>query len=405
MREVIGVKFRLNNKTYYFSPGDLDVRYGNHVIVETAHGIEMGKVVIGRKEIEEQPGGPELRPVIRIATQEDLDRSKENREKARKAYRICKDRILARNLEMKLISAEYSFDNAKLLFFFTADGRVDFRELVRDLASAFHTRIELRQVGIRDEARIAGGMGMCGRELCCHAYLSDFVPVSIKMAKEQNLSLNPSKISGVCGRLMCCLKNEQETYEYLNAKLPKNGEMVTTFDGITGQVCGVSVLRQTVRLMVTDDDDNREIMERKVEEITGHGRKPRTRDAEAAQTKGDEGRNPEEENGRVRLRSRGQENKEQEAPGGRNENKRRNPHSDRKFEKKGDNRRDGGEGRNDKGGRNDRHENHNRPNRNMKNGGGRQDRNQTPNTSGQDQARRNNHRRRRKPDNNGNNGA
>ncbi len=432
MNEVIGVRFRLNGKMYYFDPGDLPVRLGSRVIVETSHGIELGKTVMERKSVDELQVIGELRPVVRLATQEDEDHFRDNQEKSRKAYRICQEKIRARNLDMKLISADYSFDNSKLLFFFTADGRVDFRELVRDLASAFHTRIELRQVGIRDEARICGGMGMCGRELCCHAYLSEFAPVSIKMAKEQNLSLNPSKISGVCGRLMCCLKNEEETYEYLNANLPKNGEIVTTFDGITGEVTGVNVLRQTVRLMVTDDDDTREILERKVEEIAGHGRKPKQKPAEQPLPRENEPESKEEESGRVRLRSRGPENSEQEAQGGKNEPRRRDHRGENRFENKKDNRNENrkenrndhrndhrsdnrnenrrenkNENRNDN--RSDSRQNHHNhhQNHNMKHNGGRPDKGGHPGNNGQpgagnaqDANRRNNHRRRRKPENN-----
>jgi cell fate regulator YaaT (PSP1 superfamily) len=198
---------------YYFDPGEFEIAKGDHVIVETARGIEYGDVVMGPKEVEEDMVVQPLKPVLRIATGDDNAREERNREKEKEAFRICLEKIQKHNLEMKLIDAEYTFDNNKVLFYFTADGRVDFRELVKDLASVFKTRIELRQIGVRDETKIRGGVGICGRVLCCHSYLSEFAPVSIKMAKEQNLSLNPSKISGTCGRLMCCLKNEQETYE------------------------------------------------------------------------------------------------------------------------------------------------------------------------------------------------
>ena len=228
MTKVIGVRFRTAGKVYFFDPGDKDIKNGDHVIVETARGIEYGNVVLGTREVEEGKVIQPLKPVIRMATSEDEAIEKRNKEKEREAFKICLEKIKKRELEMKLIDAEYTFDNNKVLFYFTADGRVDFRELVKDLASVFKTRIELRQVGVRDETKIMGGIGICGRPLCCHSYLSEFAPVSIKMAKEQNLSLNPTKISGVCGRLMCCLKNEEETYQVLNSKLPGTGDFVET---------------------------------------------------------------------------------------------------------------------------------------------------------------------------------
>ena len=207
-----------------------------------------------------------LKPVIRIATPKDDAREESNRKKEKEAFEICQKKIRAHNLEMKLINAEYTFDNNKMLFYFTADGRIDFRELVKDLASVFKTRIELRQIGVRDETKMVGGIGICGRELCCHKHLSEFVPVSIKMAKEQNLSLNPTKISGVCGRLMCCLKNEEETYEYLNSRLPNVGDYVTTDDGLKGEVSSVSVLRQMVKVLV-EVDDEKEIRDYSVDQL------------------------------------------------------------------------------------------------------------------------------------------
>ena len=274
MKEVIGVRFRRNGKIYYLDPRDHEVELGTKVIAETARGIEFGWVVIPRKEIpEEKLQGP-LKPIQRLATPEDIERYKNNEERAKKAFDICLQKIRERGLEMKLIAAEYAFDNNKIMFYFTADGRVDFRELVKDLAYQFHTRIELRQVGVRDEARLRGGIGMCGRELCCHSYLSDFIPVSIKMAKEQSLSLNPVKISGVCGRLMCCLKHEEDTYEYLNSLLPNVGDRVQAYDGVTGEVASVNVLRQRVKIYVTDEEGNKEIVEYKVEDL---GKGPRGR--------------------------------------------------------------------------------------------------------------------------------
>ena len=267
MLTVIGVRFRAAGKIYYFDPADRQIKIGDHVIVETARGIEYGYVVLGNREVDETKVIPPLKPVIRMATDEDRAIEAKNKEKEKEAFKICQEKIKKHNLEMKLIDAEYTFDNNKVLFYFTADGRIDFRELVKDLASVFKTRIELRQVGVRDETKILGGIGICGRPLCCHSYLSEFIPVSIKMAKEQNLSLNPTKMSGVCGRLMCCLKNEEETYEVLNSKLPGIGDTVTTADGLRGEVHSVNVLRQTVKVIVVVDKDEKEIREYKVDQL------------------------------------------------------------------------------------------------------------------------------------------
>lgn len=267
MKEVIGVRFRENGKIYFFNPLNYKIDPGRYVIVETARGVEYGKVVLGRREIDEEKMSSPLKPIIRIADENDAAKYQENKEKSRQAYEICLEKIKKHELEMKLIDAEYTFDNNKVLFYFTADGRIDFRELVKDLAAVFKTRIELRQIGVRDETKIVGGIGICGRELCCNKHLSEFVPVSIKMAKEQNLSLNPTKISGVCGRLMCCLKHEQDTYEYLNDKLPNVGDYVKTIDGKRGEVSSVNVLRQKVKLIVTLEDDTKEIEEYKIEEL------------------------------------------------------------------------------------------------------------------------------------------
>ena len=267
MLTVIGVRFRAAGKIYYFDPADRQIKIGDHVIVETARGIEYGYVVLGNREVDETKVIPPLKPVIRMATDEDRAIEAKNKEKEKEAFKICQEKIKKHNLEMKLIDAEYTFDNNKVLFYFTADGRIDFRELVKDLASVFKTRIELRQVGVRDETKILGGIGICGRPLCCHSYLSEFIPVSIKMAKEQYLSLNPTKISGVCGRLMCCLKNEEETYEVLNSKLPGIGDTVTTADGLRGEVHSVNVLRQTVKVIVVVDKDEKEIREYKVDQL------------------------------------------------------------------------------------------------------------------------------------------
>ena len=267
MAKVIGVRFRSAGKVYYFAPEDLDISQGDHVVVETARGIEYGYVVLGIKEVDDDKIVQPLKPVMRVATPDDDEKAEKNREKEKEAFKICQEKIRKHELEMKLIDAEYTFDNNKVLFYFTADGRIDFRELVKDLASVFKTRIELRQIGVRDETKILGGIGICGRPLCCHSYLADFVPVSIKMAKEQNLSLNPTKISGVCGRLMCCLKNEQETYEELNSRLPNVGDYVTTPDGLKGEVNSLSVLRQLVKVVVNLENDEKEIREYKASEL------------------------------------------------------------------------------------------------------------------------------------------
>ena len=266
MTRVVGIRFQKAGKIYYFDPCGFDLETGMHAIVETARGVEMGTVLIPPKDVEDDKVIQPLKPVLRIATDEDEKMVEKNKEKEKEAFEICKEKIQKHGLEMKLVNAEYTFDNNKLLFYFTADGRIDFRELVKDLAAVFRTRIELRQIGVRDETKILGGIGICGRPLCCKTYLADFVPVSIKMAKEQNLSLNPTKISGVCGRLMCCLKNEQDTYEYLNSRLPNVGDVVFTKDGTKGEVQSVSVLRQLVKVVI-DNGDEKELREYKVDEL------------------------------------------------------------------------------------------------------------------------------------------
>jgi len=266
MITVIGVRFRTAGKIYYFDPLDTEFKRNDHVIVETARGVEYGTVVLPNREVEDEKVIQPLKPIIRKATDMDAKTFEKNREKEKEALKICHEKILKHNLEMKLIDAEYTFDNNKVLFYFTADGRVDFRELVKDLAAVFRTRIELRQIGVRDETKILGGIGVCGRPLCCHSYLSDFVPVSIKMAKEQSLSLNPTKISGICGRLMCCLKNEEDTYEELNRHLPNLGDRVTTVDGFKGEVKSVNVLRQLVKVLI-EEGDEKEIREYPVDEL------------------------------------------------------------------------------------------------------------------------------------------
>ena len=281
MIKVIGVRFRAAGKIYYFDPVGMEIKTGDNVIVETARGIEFGYVVLGSREVEEDKVIQPLKPVIRMATEEDRRIEARNKEKEKDAFAICLEKIRKRGLEMKLIDAEYMFDNNKVLFYFTADGRIDFRELVKDLAAVFKTRIELRQVGVRDETKILGGIGICGRPLCCHSYLSEFIPVSIKMAKEQNLSLNPSKISGVCGRLMCCLKNEEETYQVLNSKLPNAGDFVTTDDGLKGEVHSVNVLRQLIKVLVTINNDEKEIREYRVEQLKFKPRRKKERPKES----------------------------------------------------------------------------------------------------------------------------
>ena len=271
MIKVIGVRFRRAGKVYYFNPLDMDITTGMHVIVETARGVEYGYVVLGVKDMDEEKVFQPLKPVIRIATPQDDAVADENRQKEKDAFKICQEKIAKHGLDMKLIDAEYTFDNNKVLFYFTADGRVDFRELVKDLASVFRTRIELRQIGVRDEAKIIGGIGSCGRPLCCNSYLSEFAPVSIKMAKEQNLSLNPTKISGICGRLMCCLNYEQSTYEDIRKRMPKVGSIVKTSEG-TGEVFSNNIVKESIKVKLKKGEE--EVLEEfkidNIELIKGH---------------------------------------------------------------------------------------------------------------------------------------
>ena len=266
MKTIVGVRFRHTGKSYYYDPGELELTVGTQVVVRAGDGTEFGTVSIPPMEREDDKLPAIIKNILRIATDEDRQIVAENAEKEKDAYRICKEKIAELSLPMKLIHAEYTFDRKKLLFYFTADGRVDFRELVRVLASVFRTRIELRQVGVRDETRLLGGIGICGRELCCNTYLSGFAPVSIKMAKEQNLSLNPTKISGVCGRLMCCLAHEEDTYEYLNRTMPRSGDFATNIDGDTGTIRSVNILKQSV-LVIFEDGDTREMKEYPVSEL------------------------------------------------------------------------------------------------------------------------------------------
>ncbi|MCI8294862.1 MAG: stage 0 sporulation protein [Lachnospiraceae bacterium] len=329
MTKVIGVRFRTAGKIYYFDPAGLEIKTGDNVIVETARGIEYGYVVLGNREVADDKVIQPLKQVIRMATNEDRAIEARNKEKEKEAFKICLEKIHKRGLEMKLIDAEYTFDNNKVLFYFTADGRIDFRELVKDLAAVFKTRIELRQVGVRDETKILGGIGICGRALCCHSYLSEFIPVSIKMAKEQNLSLNPTKISGVCGRLMCCLKNEEETYQVLNSKLPNMGDLVTTEEGLKGEVHSVNVLRQTVKVLMTVDGDEKEIREYPVDELKFKPRrkKDKTKDGQKDSRKDEE----REEQPEVQLDSQKDEQRES----------RRDGQKDGRRDSQKDGRRDG----------------------------------------------------------------
>lgn len=267
MTKVIGVRFRTAGKIYFFAPGKFDIKQGDIVIVETARGVEFGRVVSGPREVEDEEVVQPLKSVIRPANDQDRKTVEKNKQKEKEAFKICLEKIRKHKLEMKLIDVEYTFDGNKILFYFTADGRIDFRELVKDLAAVFRTRIELRQIGVRDETKIRGGIGICGRPLCCSTYLTEFSAVSIKMAKEQNLSLNPTKISGVCGRLMCCLTNEEETYEVLNSQLPSVGDTVTTKDGLTGVVHSLSVLRRQVKVVVNLENDEKEIREYQADDL------------------------------------------------------------------------------------------------------------------------------------------
>jgi len=248
MKEIVGVRFKSVGKIYYFSPGDIKANVGDHAIVETVRGVECGEIVIANRQIEDNQIASPLKPIIRLATPADMKVVEKNKLREKDAFRICEEKIAARGLKMNLVEVECTFDNNKLLFYFTAENRVDFRELVKDLAAVFRTRIELRQIGVRDEAKILGGLGICGREFCCKGYMGDFQPVSIKMAKEQGLSLNPTKISGTCGRLMCCLKNEQNSYEALLKITPKVGAIVVTPDGDRGRVEEVNLITGKLRV-------------------------------------------------------------------------------------------------------------------------------------------------------------
>ena len=365
MTKIIGVRFRTAGKVYYFDPKNMEIKRGQHVIVETARGTEYGHVVVGTKEVSREEVVQPLKPVIRVATAEDDEHARRNREKEREAMAICHQKIIRHNLDMKLIDAEYTFDNNKILFYFTADGRIDFRELVKDLAVVFKMRIELRQIGVRDETKILGGVGICGRPLCCHTYLSEFAPVSIKMAKEQNLSLNPTKISGVCGRLMCCLKNEEDTYEYLNSRLPDVGETVTLPDGGKGEVHSVNVLRQTVKVLV-EVDDGKEMSEYPVAELKFRPRKRKNTKEKPAKEAVKEMAEGEQETGAPKESREPKESKEpKERKGGRDgewepRERKGNREGERESRERRNNRhgsrrdRDGREAREGKGSRESR---------------------------------------------------
>lgn len=266
MIKVVGVRFKKAGKVYYFDPTDIDVKLSDFVIVETARGIEFGSVVTGPKEVSEEEIVAPLKTVLRIAEDEDFVVHRENRAKAKDAMAICQAKVLEHGLDMKVIDVEYTFDNNKVIFYFTADGRVDFRDLVKDLASIFRTRIELRQIGVRDEAKMIGGIGPCGKMCCCAQFLGEFEPVSIKMAKEQNLSLNPTKISGLCGRLMCCLKYEQDTYEEILSRMPQVGDVAVTPEG-KGTIVDTYTLLEMVKVKVRLKDGTDELFQYKVKDI------------------------------------------------------------------------------------------------------------------------------------------
>ncbi len=266
MVSIVGIQLQKNGKIYYFDRNGHEIKPGDFVIADTSRGMDLGEVVIGAREVEEASAPASLKKIIRPATSQDIQHCTENRAREKEAYQICQKKIAEHQLDMKLVSVEYAFDNSKILFYFTANGRVDFRSLVKDLASVFKMRIELRQIGVRDEARMLGGLGACGRPICCGTFLDEFQPVSIKMAKEQNLSLNPTKISGVCGRLMCCLKYEQDHYEQTRKKMPRVGREVSTPDG-SGTVTELNIVKETVRVRIVSGDSS-EIKEYPLESIS-----------------------------------------------------------------------------------------------------------------------------------------
>ena len=411
MTKVIGVRFRTAGKVYFFDPLQLEIKRGDHVIVETARGIEFGTVVAGVHEVEDDKVIQPLKPVMRLAGERDIEQEAANKEKEKEAFKICKEKILKHGLEMKLIDAEYTFDNNKVLFYFTADGRIDFRELVKDLASVFKTRIELRQIGVRDETKIRGGIGICGRPLCCHSYLSDFVPVSIKMAKEQNLSLNPTKISGVCGRLMCCLKNEEDTYEELNRKLPGVGDYVQTADGLHGEVQSVNVLRQLVKVLV-EVGDEKELKEYEADTLQFKRRRGKKGGQELSREEQKELEKLEQIEEKEEAEERAEKRAEQrsERPGRREQrvdsesrggDNRGETHGEnrRRDGRRDENRRNNNRGENNRGGEN-QNRNDNRGENRRDNNRGREDRNENRNGENRDNRGDNGNRNENRRDNN-----
>ncbi len=315
MATVIGVRFKKAGKVYYFDPDGIWPRPGDNVIVETARGVEFGEVVTGSRSVNDAQIVSPLKKVIRIANEEDVRRAESNEQREREAFAICQERIARHKLDMKLVSVEYTFDNNKIIFYFTANGRVDFRDLVKDLASVFKIRIELRQIGVRDEAKMLGGLGSCGRQICCGAFLGDFQPVSIKMAKEQNLSLNPTKISGQCGRLMCCLKYEQDNYEQVLKRVPRVGKDIVTPDGV-GVITEINCIKEKIKVRIRVDDDSFDVREYAIDEV----RRPGPDDAAAIREQPKQDRKPR------RGRPQAEPALQEEAEGEEEPKKKRYPH-------------------------------------------------------------------------------
>lgn len=407
MIKVAGVRFRKAGKIYYFDPGELEIKSGSHVIVETVRGVEYGTVVLASREITDDEVVQPLKKILRLSTQEDDELEVKNKEKEREAFEVCQQKIRKHELTMKLIDCEYTFDNNKLLFYFTADGRIDFRELVKDLASVFKTRIELRQIGVRDETKMMGSIGICGRTLCCHAHLSDFHPVSIKMAKDQNLSLNPTKISGVCGRLMCCLKYEEETYVELNKNLPRVGATVTIREtGQRAEVINTNIIRQRVKLVVRKDEGDTEIVELPLDELEIRGQRHRN-DKRVSKEDANELRKLEmlekEEKGDDQDKSKRRNNNRRNKN---SRNKNRSDNADRDQNQQGDQAKDGdkrdnrgrdtqkrdGQNKNDQNKNDQNHSNKsdknkksgNKPNRNRQSGQGNKPKQNAQGGEGQD---------------------
>ena len=315
MATVIGVRFKKAGKVYYFDPGEIWPRPGDNVVVETARGIEFGEVVTGARTVSDEQLVSPLKKVVRLATPEDVSRAELNAKREQEAFAVCQEKVARHKLEMKLVSVEYTFDNSKIIFYFTANGRVDFRDLVKDLAAVFKMRIELRQIGVRDEAKMLGGLGSCGRSICCGTFLGDFQPVSIKMAKEQNLSLNPTKISGQCGRLMCCLKYEQDVYEQTLKRVPKVGKDLVTPDGI-GVITEINAIRETVKVRIRQDDDNFDVREYAIDDV----RRPGPEDGAAVRE------TPKPQEKRPRKPAQPEETHEEEQAEEENGKKKRYPH-------------------------------------------------------------------------------